>query len=135
MAKTAQAVEEKTEETKDQQDDASQQDSKKQAQAVEFSEADTTEATGPGASFDILLDMSVPVTVSIGQTQMSVRRLLQLGPGSVLKLDKPVDEPADLYLKDTKFAAGTVVVVDGRFAVKIKQILGLGSSAANPTET
>ena len=135
MAKTAQAVEEKTEETKGQQDEASQQDSKKQAQSVEFSEVDAAGATGPGASFDILLDMSVPVTVSIGQTQMSVRRLLQLGPGSVLKLDKPVDEPADLYLKDTKFAEGTVVVVDGRFAVKIKQILGLGSSAANPTET
>jgi flagellar motor switch/type III secretory pathway protein FliN len=32
----------------------------------------------------------------------------------------------DLYLKDTKFATGSIVVVDGHFAVKIKQILGLG---------
>jgi flagellar motor switch protein FliN/FliY len=142
MAKTAQAVEEKTQETKNPQsegpyeDDSSQQDSKKQAQTVEFSEADTrVAAAGSGASFDILLDMNVPVTVVIGQTQMSVRQLLQSGPGSVLKLDKPIDDPADLYLKDTKFAEGTVVVVDGRFAVKIKQILGLGGSTANPTET
>jgi flagellar motor switch/type III secretory pathway protein FliN len=34
----------------------------------------------------------------------------------------------DLYLKDTKFATGSVVIVDGRFAVKIKQILGLGDA-------
>jgi len=48
----------------------------------------------------------------------------------VLELDKSIDEPADLYLRDTRFATGTVVVVDGRFAVKIKQILGLGDVAA-----
>ncbi len=134
MAKTAQTVEEKTEETKGQQDEASQQDSKKQAQSVEFSEVDATGAAGAGASFDVLLDMNVPVIVSIGQTRVPIRQLLQLGPGSVLKLDKSVDEPADLYIEDAKFADGTVVVVDGRFAVKIKQILGPGSSAAEPTE-
>jgi flagellar motor switch/type III secretory pathway protein FliN len=49
-----------------------------------------------------------------------------MGPGSVLKLDKPIEAPADLYLKDTKFATGTVVVVDGRFAIRIKEIIGLG---------
>jgi flagellar motor switch protein FliN/FliY len=69
--------------------------------------------------------MTIPVTVTISTTQIPIRRLLQLGPGSVVKLDKPVDAPMDLYLKDTKFATGNVVVVDGRFAVKIKQILGL----------
>ena len=74
--------------------------------------------------------MEVPVTVAIGQTEVPIRQLLQLGPGSVLKLGKPVDEPVDLYLRDTKFAAGSVVVVDGRFAVKIKQILNVSDSVA-----
>jgi hypothetical protein len=36
----------------------------------------------------------------------------------------------DVYLRDAKFATGTVVVVEGRFAVKIKQSLGLTDSAA-----
>ena len=78
--------------------------------------------------------MSILVTVSIGQTEIPVRQLLQLGPGSVLRLDKPIDAPVDLYLRDTKFATGNVVVVEDRFAVRIKQILGLGDSAVNPTE-
>jgi flagellar motor switch protein FliN/FliY len=130
MAETAQAVEEK----QDQQEGAPQQDDKKQAQSVEFSEAVETEAVGTGGSIDILLDMKVPITVTIGQIEIPVQRLLQLGPGSVIKLEKSIDEPVELYLKDTKFATGNVVVVDGRFAVKIKRILGLGDSGAKTAE-
>jgi flagellar motor switch protein FliN/FliY len=126
MADTANAVEEQ----QDQQEDSSQQDDRKQAQSVEFSEAVGTEAAASGGSINLLLAMDVPVTVVIGRTELPVKRLLKLGPGSVLKLDKSIDEPADLYLKDTKFATGSIVVVDGRFAVRIKEILGLNDSAA-----
>jgi flagellar motor switch protein FliN/FliY len=104
-----------------------QQDQQTQAQSVEFSEATETGATGPSASLDILLDMDVPVTVAIGQTEVSIQQLLQFGPGSVLKLDKPIDAPVDLYLKEIKFATGNIVVVDDRFAVRIKEILGAGT--------
>ena len=78
--------------------------------------------------------MSVPITVTIGKTEISVRRLLQLAPGSVIKLGKPVDEPVDLYLSESKFARGSVVVVDGHFAVKINQILSLDDSNKNTPE-
>jgi flagellar motor switch protein FliN/FliY len=80
------------------------------------------------------LDIDISVTVAIGRTEIPVRQLLQLGPGSVLKLDKPIDEPVDMYIRDTKFATGNVVVVDDRFAVRINQILGLGDSPAKPPE-
>ena len=100
-----------------------QADTRTQVQSVEFSEAVETDVAGPAGSIDILLDMKVPVTVTIGQTELPVQRFLRLGQGSVLKLDKSVDEPVELYLRDVKFATGSVVVVDGRFAVKIKQIL------------
>lgn len=126
MANTANAVKEK----QDKQKDSSPQDDKKQAQSVEFSEAAGSEAAAGAGSIDVLLAMNVSVTVVIGQTELPVKRLLQLGPGSVLKLDKSIDEPADLYLRDTKFATGNIVVVDGRFAVRIKEILSLGDSAA-----
>ena len=134
MAETTEAVEEKAQEKQQEQSDTAQADSKTQVQSAEFSEATGGEAVGAGGSIDILLDMNIPVTVSIGQKEMSVRRLLQLGPDSVLKLDKPIDAPADLYLKDTKFATGNVVVVNGRFAVKIKEIIGLGDSTGNSPE-
>jgi flagellar motor switch protein FliN/FliY len=120
------------EETIDQREETLPKDTKKQAQSVEFSEATETEVSGVGSSIDILLDMNVSITAIIGQTEIPVKHLLRLGPSSVLKLDKSTDEPVDLYLKDTKFATGSVVVVDGRFAVKITQILGLGDSEDKP---
>ena len=127
----AKAVEE-ADTDKAQQEDTVQDNAQKQVKSVEFSEVDGADASGAGGSIDILLDINIPV---IGKAEIPVRRLLQLGPGSVLKLGKPIDEPADLYLKDTKFALASVVVVDDRFAVRIKQILGLGDSAAKPAET
>ena len=119
MANTEQAVEEK----QDQQNDSENETSKAQAQSVELSEAADTQEVSASGNVDILLDMNVPITVAIGDTNISVRRLLQLGPGSVLKLEKSVDAPADIYLKDTKFATGNVVVVDEKFAIRVKQIL------------
>jgi len=124
MAETTEALEEK------QESGTAQEDSKIQAQSAEFSEVNATGDTGAGGSIDLLLDVNIAVTVAIGQTEIPVRRLLQLGPGSVLELDKSIGEPADLYLRDTRFATGSVVVVDGRFAVKIQQILGLGDAEA-----
>ncbi len=126
MAKVADAVKEKNEKKTE--------SSKKQAQSVEFAETAETDIKGPGGSIDILLDMNVPITVTIGQTEISVRRLLQLAPGSVVKLGKPIDEPVDLYLSESKFARGSVVVVDGHFAVKISQILSLDDSNKNTSE-
>ena len=129
MVETAQAVEEKIEEQEAQQNQLSQENSQTQAQSVEFSQATDGKATGPGTSIDILLDMDVPVTVIIGQTEIPIQRLLQLGPGSVLKLDKHIDAPADLYIKEAKFATGSIVVVQGNFAVRIKEILSTGTPA------
>jgi flagellar motor switch protein FliN/FliY len=103
------------------------------AHAVEFPEAPEGAATGSTGQLDILLDMDVPVTVVLGETAIPVRRLLQLGPGAVLKLDKPIEAPADLFLKDSKFAEAEVVVVENRFAVRIKQITG-AEVGARPLE-
>lgn len=125
MAKAAEAVKEGVEQ---------QIDAKKQVQSAEFSEVAESDTSSAGGSIDILLDMNVPITVTIGQTEIPVQRLLRLGPGSVLKLDKSIDEPVDLHLRNTRFATGSVVVVEGRFAVKIKQILGLGDSAEKSEE-
>jgi flagellar motor switch protein FliN/FliY len=126
MPDTAQATTENTSQP-GQNEAAPEADSRTVAHAAEFPEAHETEiAAGGGGQFDILLDMDVPVTVVLGTTQIPVRRLLQLGPGAVLKLDKAIDAPAELFLKDSKFAEADVVVVDDRFAVRIKQITGVG---------
>jgi flagellar motor switch protein FliN/FliY len=122
MADSA-VAEEKKEKKQDSQAADNQETAGAQAQSAEFSEVSETSPDGKGTSIDLLLDMEVPVTVAIGRTEIPVQRLLQLSPGSVLKLNKPIDMPADLYLKDTRFATGSIVVLEDQFAVKIKEIL------------
>lgn len=127
MAETMVATEEKTEEQQDLQTDSRSESSETAAQSVGLPEVEEKVVEGPGTSIDILLDMEVPVTVVIGRAEVPIQRLLQLSPGSVLKLDKSVDMPVELYLKDTKFATGEIVVVDDTFAVRIKEIVGAKS--------
>jgi flagellar motor switch protein FliN/FliY len=126
MPETVQATTE-NEQQQDHSDAAAQADGKKVAHAAEFPEAHESEVTGSTGQFDILLDMDVPVTVVLGTTQIPVRRLLQLGPGAVLRLEKAIGAPADLFLKDSKFAEADVVVVDNQFAVRIRKITGVGA--------
>jgi len=103
---------------------------KKQVQTVDLPEVASNGSDGGGGQIDILLDMDVPVVVALGETEIPVRRLLQLGPGSVLELDKAIDAPADLYLRGTKFAEGEIVVVDEHFGIRIERILGIPSDAS-----
>ncbi len=106
-------------------------EAKTSVSSVEFPQAPAGAGkdTGPKGSLDVLLDVNVPMNVVIGGAEVPVRRLLQLGPGSVITLDKSVDDPVELYLKGSKFATADIVVVEGKFAVRIKEILSVNNSA------
>lgn len=94
-------------------------------QSAEFAEAQETEVVSGEENLDILLDISMPLTINLGKTTMPFRKLLQLGPGSVIQLDKAIGQPAELFIQDIKFATVDVVVVDDCFAVRIREILGM----------
>lgn len=111
---------------------AEQQQAENTSAQTEVREAQFPEASDSGAALgqenlDILLDINMPITVNLGKTTVPFKRLLQLGPGSVLELDKAVGEPVELYVQDIQFASGDVVVADGCFAVRITEVLGIDS--------
>ncbi len=76
---------------------------------------------------DLVLDIELGVTIELGRTNMLIRDIVKLGPGSVVELDKLSGEPVDLYVNGRKFARGEVVVVDENFAVRITEL-------SSPTE-
>jgi flagellar motor switch protein FliN/FliY len=98
------------------------QDEKVAAQPAEFNELGD-EPRGAGLSLDLVLDISMPVTVELGRAAMPVRELLQLRTGSVVELDKMAGEPVDLYVRDVRFARGEVVVVDNNFGLRITEVM------------
>jgi len=71
---------------------------------------------------DLILDISMPVTVELGRTRMLIRDILALGPGSIIELDKLAGEPVDLLVNDRPIAKGEVVVIDENFGVRLTQI-------------
>jgi len=79
------------------------------------------EGQGP-AGLEMILDITMPITVELGRSRMLIRDILALGPGSVVELDKLAGEPVDLLVNDRPIAKGEVVVIDDSFGVRLTEI-------------
>jgi flagellar motor switch protein FliN/FliY len=78
----------------------------------------------------MLLDLTLPVSIELGRTSMTVQEILRLGRGSVVQLEKLAGEPIDIYVGDRRFAEGEVVVLGEHFGVRITRILQTAQAAA-----
>jgi flagellar motor switch protein FliN len=77
----------------------------------------------PGQSnLDLVHDVPLEISAVLGQTELSLREVVAMQPGSVFELDKLSTEPIDLYVNNILIARGEVVVVDDKFAVKISEL-------------
>lgn len=75
------------------------------------------------ATMDRVIDVQLAVTMRFGQRQLTLRELLDLSTGSLLELDRQVEEPVDLMLEDRVIARGEVVIVDGNYGMRITEVL------------
>ena len=73
-------------------------------------------------NFERLYDVEMNVTVRFGKTQMPLRDVVRFGVGSMIELNRTVDEPVELLVNDSPFAHGEVVVIDGYYGVRITDI-------------
>ena len=131
MADTQTAEAETTEQT-EQAPEAN--DDSVQVQEAELPESDDKPTGAGGGQIDILLDSTIPVSVRLGQVKVQVQKLLQMGPGSVLELDTKAGEPVEVFLRETKFATGQLVVVGEHMGVRIKEILSPATDQDNGKE-
>jgi len=74
-------------------------------------------------NIDLLLDVSLPIVIELGRTSMKIQDILELGPGSVVELDKLAGEPVDVIVNDKPIAKGEVVVVEENFGVRITNLI------------
>jgi flagellar motor switch protein FliN/FliY len=79
---------------------------------------------GPDPSrIEVILDIDLPVIVRFGQTEMPIRSLARLGPGSVLDLGRSPDDPAEILVSGRVVATGEVVVVAGNYGIRIVDVV------------
>ncbi len=86
-------------------------------------EAQPQKPETPSRRLDMLLDVPLEVGVELGRTRMTIQDLLQLGPGSVIELDKVAGEALDILVNGRLVARGEAVVVNDKFGVRITDIV------------
>jgi flagellar motor switch protein FliN len=69
----------------------------------------------------LLGSVKVRMSVRVGSAEISVADLLKLEHGSVLPLDRLVEEPLDVLVDDLVVARGTLVAVGEHFGVRITE--------------
>ena len=79
---------------------------------------------GPDSpDLDVILDIPVRISMEVGNTQISIRNLLQLNQGSVIELDRLAGEPLDVLVNGTLIAHGEVVVVNEKFGIRMTDVI------------
>ena len=84
-----------------------------------------------------LLKIPVNVQVILGTTRMSLHKVMSLGPGSIVALDKELSEPVTLLVNGNEVARGLIVVVNektGQLGISLTEISsgGQGEKSSKP---
>lgn len=93
-------------------------------QAPYLEEVRPSTATMGGARRDIsevVLDVEVPVEVHFGDASLTVEEFLELGAGSVVELDRQIQQPIDLRVRGKLVARGQLVTINGNYGLRITE--------------
>jgi flagellar motor switch protein FliN/FliY len=69
------------------------------------------------------MGVELPVSVSFGRVHLPLKEVLKLTAGSIIELNRTVDELVEVIVNNCVVARGEVVMVEGNYGVHIKQIM------------
>ena len=84
--------------------------------------AATADAARDPVNLDMVLDVELNVTLRFGQRLLTLREVLDLTSGSVVELDRQVEEPVELLLEGRVIARGEAVVIDGNYGLRVTDV-------------
>ncbi|MBT9176815.1 MAG: Flagellar motor switch protein FliN [Firmicutes bacterium] len=90
---------------------------------AQFSPFQVPLQTGPGQNIDLILDVPLQVSVVLGKSRRAIKDVLAMGAGSVVELDRMVEDQVDVLVNGMLIARGEIVVVNENFGVRITSIL------------
>jgi flagellar motor switch protein FliN len=89
----------------------------------------TSTSPAPASSYRRLMDVGLDVKLRFGTRRMLLRDILALSAGVVVELDNHLHSPVDLLLDGRLIAQGEVVVVDGKYGLRITDVVDPGTAA------
>lgn len=75
------------------------------------------------SNLDRILDIPLVLSAQLGCTRMLIKDLLQLGPGSIVELDKLAGEPLEVLVNERLVARGEVVMVNEKFGIRLTDVI------------
>jgi flagellar motor switch protein FliN/FliY len=94
-----------------------------EAAAVEtLMRATAGKGTRDPVNLKMVMDVELNVTLRFGQRQLTLREVLELTSGSVVELDRQVEEPVELLLDSKVIARGEAVVIDGNYGLRVTEV-------------
>lgn len=73
-------------------------------------------------NLELFLDIELEAMLRFGEREMLLREILNLNPGSVIELNRRVNDPVELLVCGKVVARGDVVVLDGNYALRVTQV-------------
>jgi flagellar motor switch protein FliN/FliY len=74
-------------------------------------------------TLDLLLEVELPVSVSFGRAELPLRDVLKLNSGSIVELNRTINDPVEIIVNNCVIARGEVVVVEGNYGVRIGHVV------------
>ena len=95
------------------------------AAALKELQGGATAAERPMANvnLDMIMDVSVTVSIEVGRARMSINDLLKLSQGAIIELDRMAGEPLDVLVNGTLVARGEIVVVKEKFGIMLTEVV------------
>ncbi len=103
-------------------------------QADAAGSADAGRRPAGSQTFDAILDIDLPLVVRFGRTEMTLKALTALGPGSLIDLGRSPDDPVDVLVSNQLVARGEVVIVGGSYGVRITDVTTPGDRTRSMEE-
>jgi flagellar motor switch protein FliN/FliY len=86
--------------------------------------ADRAESEGDRSkTLDVIMDIDLPLVVRFGRTELPLKTLTALGPGSVIDLGRSPDELVEVLISNRVVARGEVVIVSGNYGVRVRDVV------------
>ncbi|MGI5901189.1 MAG: flagellar motor switch phosphatase FliY [Desulfitobacteriia bacterium] len=90
---------------------------------VQFTPLIPDKTTALPNNLELIYDVPLQVNVELGRANKTIREILDLGPGSVVELDRLAGEPVDMYVNGKLIAKCEVVVINETFGIRITEII------------
>jgi flagellar motor switch protein FliN/FliY len=73
-------------------------------------------------TMELLMDVDLPISISFGKAQLAMKDVLKLTTGSIVELNRGVNDQVEVLVNQCLIARGEVVVVEGNYGVRIQEI-------------